>query len=421
LNFHEYCDNSDFRRKGFSKMKLCLDLRFLRFLSVILFCGIFAPCHASKVCPLCKTRFEDGLNFCPIDGRPLKSEKNLPTGKVEISLLPSDSILSLDGISRGKGPNFNFELPPGEHRLEASAEGYTPQKLKFSVVSGQTQKFSLELSKIFPDGTEKREATNLPEKSPETISAFLPSNPDYSNMIEIKPGSFLLGSERGNSDERPLRRVKTSGFLIDRYEVTCAQYQKFLNAVKKHGHLWCHPLEPPNKDHTPFHTYAWALKFSWVGGRPPSGMEDYPVVLVDWFDAYAYANWCGKRLPSEDEWEIAAGGGDGRDYPWGNNFSPDLCNLGDSPTRVGLKPEGRSPWGVEDMAGNVAEWTATGYEPDARDGKPFTGRFGQPVIRGGSWDDESKSCRISARDVHRSPYYRSTTVGFRCVADLPKK
>jgi formylglycine-generating enzyme required for sulfatase activity len=146
-------------------------------------------------------------------------------------------------------------------------------------------------------------------------------------------------------------------------------------------------------------------------------MLDVPVVLVDWFDAYAYARWAGKRLPTEDEWEIAARAGDGREYPWGNTFSMDKCNVGEQPLSVGLYPEGVSPWGIHDMAGNVAEWTATAYEANPRDAFEFYGKYGLPVVRGGSWDDTSKGCRSSARDTRRSPLYRSTTLGFRCVSD----
>lgn len=353
--------------------------------------------------------FDDGVKFCPFDGKQLKSQKEGRKGRVEIQVSPPDAALKIDGLPRGSGPTLSIDLPPGQHRLEAASTGFAPQKLSFSITEGQTQAFTLELPKISDDDN----LNSIP--SIENIPAdSTPTKIDVP-MIEIKTGTYLLGSERGNPDERPVRKIKTKGFHIDKYEVTCAQYQPFLDSVKSDGHKHCHPLEPPNKDHTPYHTYAWALRFSWLGGKPPSGMEEYPVVLVDWFDAYAYAAWAGKRLPTEDEWEIAAGAGDGRDYPWGNNFYVDRCNIGDYPIKVGSYHDGESPWGLQDMSGNVAEWTATVYETDPRDGKLFDGRFGQPIIRGGSWDDESKGCRVSARDVHRSPYYRSTTVGFRCV------
>jgi iron(II)-dependent oxidoreductase len=379
------------------------------------------PALAVKVCPTCKTKFDDGVNFCPHDGKPLKAEKAAPSGKAEITVIPVAAEISVDGIARGSGPRLVLDLPAGEHGLTVSLKGFAEQKLKFTVQPGQLHKLSLELNSLESLGAAPAAATTTTTTAVEAILPHTPAEPDrevdYSGMVEVNAGSYLLGNERGNQDERPLRRVKTPGFLIDRHEVTCAQYLPFLEAVRRDGHKYCHPLEPPHKDHTPFHTYAWALRFSWVGGKPPSGMENHPVVLVDWFDAYAFANWSGKRLPTEDEWEIAAGSGDGREFPWGNTFGPEKCAVGDAPVPVGAYPDGMSPWGAHDMAGNVSEWTATVYEADARDGKVFQGRHGQPIIRGGSWDDSFRSCRVSARDVHRSPYYRSTTVGFRCVAD----
>jgi len=380
------------------------------FLGLIVFLFLAGPAFAVKECPVCGKTFDDGVSFCPFDGKTLKTVSKAEQGKVEITLTPPDASLSVDGIPRGKGPSLTFELPAGDHRLEATAPGFSPFRLSFSLASRQQQKLTVELTGGNTAGKPKDSGSG-----PETQLAIRLD----ASMVEVKPGSFLLGSDRGNFDERPLRKVKNPGFWVDKYEVTCTQYQRFLESIRKMGHVKCHPNEPSNKDHTPFHTYAWALRFSWLGGNPPAKMADCPVVLVDWFDAYAYARWAGKRLPSEDEWEIAAGGGAGQDYPWGNTFSAEICSNGDYPIRVGAYPAGSSAWGALDMSGNVAEWTDTMYEPDARDGKPFDGRHGQPIIRGGSWDDESKGCRVSARDVHRTPFYRSTTVGFRCVSDVP--
>lgn len=366
------------------------------------FC-LSVPAFAGRECPECGKTFDDGVNFCPFDGGKLRQADQGEHGTLIVHVAPPEASMLIDGLPRGNGPELRFEIPAGDHRLEAAAPGFTPQKISFSVASGQEQKLSLELAPAVPSAPS---ASNVTPDS-------------KSEMVEVKGGFYVLGNERGNQDERPLRKIKNPGFWVDRYEVTCNEYQRFINAVKRDGHKWCHPAEPPQKDHIPYHTYAWALRFSWLGGRPPTGMEECPVVLVDWYDAYAYAKWAGKRLPTEDEWEIAAGGGDGREYPWGSNFRVENVNTGGYPVKVGSFPDGASPWGTLDMAGNVAEWTATAYEPDARDGRHFNGHYGQPIIRGGSWDDESKGCRISARDVHRTPFYRSTTVGFRCVRDTP--
>lgn len=365
-------------------------------------CLIAVPSWALKQCPGCQKSFEDTVNFCPFDGTKLEPVPGQQILSLELQTEPADAVLRLNGsIVSGKTVQMKFGT---ENTVEIASEGFQTSQIAIFPKNLNELRLSVSLGKLSP------------EAARQTKMAALANNRDH-DMALVKGGVYTLGSDRGNHDERPVRKIELNDFWMDRHEVTCAQYQRFLEDIRKHGHLWCHPSEPPHKDHTPYHTYAWALKFSWVGGQPPRGMADFPVVLVDWFDAYAFAKWAGKRLPTEDEWEAAARGGDGRDYPWGNTFSLDKCNIGDQPLAVGTFPDGASPWGILDLAGNVAEWTATSYEEKPRDSKIFTGKFGLPIIRGGSWDDNSKACRSSARDVRRSPVYRSTTVGFRCVSD----
>lgn len=377
----------------------------LRYFAVILFLLHVAvlPAFAMKNCPVCRQNFQDTLNFCPVDGAKLELVEDKDIRQIDFKITPAGAAVKVDGKSVDSS-TVDF-LPGRDYVIEIASEGFKPSI--FTVRQIDPVKTSVALS-LCPLSPEEARAIKLQSMA---------GSRDH-DMVEIRAGSYTLGSDRGNHDERPVRKVETPGFWIDRYEVTCAQYQRFLEDVRKHGHKWCHPSEAHHKDHAPYHTYAWALKFSWVGGQPPRGMGDYPVVLVDWYDAYAYASWAGKRLPSEDEWEIAARGTDGREYPWGNTFSLERCNIGDQPLAVGTFPDGVSPWGVHDLAGNVSEWTATAYEPRPLDSRLFSGKFGQPIIRGGSWDDNSKTCRSAARDVRRSPVYRSTTVGFRCVSDV---
>lgn len=379
---------------------------------VFFFCSLSLAVWALKVCPDCKKTFDENVNFCPFDGKSLEIQAKLPSGIIRVAVSPVSADLKLDGMPRGTASSFSFELTPGTHKIELNQDGYAPQIFSFTVRDKHEQEFFLTLTPW------QTPAEGISEANSEYITPGIRSD-SFKEMMEVKEGWYYLGSDRGNPDERPIRRKLTKGFFIDRFEVTNSQYKKFLDDVRKFGHRWCHEDEQKNKDHTPFHTYAWALQFSWVGGRPPIGKEDFPVVLVDWFDAFAYAKWAGKRLPDEDEWEIAAGGNDKRDYPWGITFSQEKCGQSGGPVPVGSFPDGASPWGVEDMAGNVAEWTATTYEKNPRDSKPFLGRYGQPIIRGGSWDDNAHSCRVRARDVRRTPFYRSTTVGFRCVSDMP--
>ena len=141
------------------------------------------------------------------------------------------------------------------------------------------------------------------------------------------------------------------------------------------------------------------------------------MTFVDWFEAAAFCKWAGGRLPSDKEWEAAARGPEGDQYPWGNDWEDGLCNTDEAglgvTSPVGLFPRSRqAEFGIEDLAGNVWEWCASLYDPSDKD-RPDT-----RVLRGGSWDRRQDFAR-SAYRLWSSPRFRSYAVGFRVVRSSP--
>jgi len=225
--------------------------------------------------------------------------------------------------------------------------------------------------------------------------------PDHGEMLAVPGGEFLMGSDAAdsNADERPAARIMVNDFLIDRVEVTNRRYRTCVEAGA------CSvPLGPP---------YDAATKL------------DHPVGLVSWQQAREYCRWAGKRLPTEAEWEKAARGTDGRRYPWGDRFEPGRLNADYSGGLVaaGSFPDGASPYGVLDMAGNVWEWTSSLYRPypyDAADGREDPEARGARVNRGGSWYYGAKYVRTSYRATADQQYRRVADLGFRCARSLER-
>ena len=248
------------------------------------------------------------------------------------------------------------------------------------------------------------EAARLPLVVPEAarptvVERLQPFEPD---MILIPAGEFLMGSDPRKDkdaydDEQPQHTLYLPDYHLARTPVTNAQYAAFVQAT---GH------DEPRR---------------WEGGKPPRGKWEHPVVSVSWHDAVAYCRWLSEvtgqpyRLPSEAEWEKGARGSDGRIYPWGNRWDAKRCNSeeggrGDT-TPVGAYPQGASPYGLLDSAGNVWEWTRSlwgreasrpdfGYPYDAGDGREDLGAGDKVrrVVRGGSFIFVHWSVRCAARD-----------------------
>lgn len=241
-----------------------------------------------------------------------------------------------------------------------------------------------------------------------TQSREVIQRPGPAPMTLVPAGEFVMGTrqeyEMADKDERTAHTVFLEAFYIDQYEITTARYAKFLQETKR----------PTPK--------YWSEQVL-------TQHERKPVVGVDWNDAAGYCAWVEKRLPTEAEWEKAARGTDQRLYPWGNeepsrqwaNFDH-CCDKGyEALTEVGSFEQGKSPYGVYDMAGNVWEWVA-----DSSDGGPYgrrrernpTGLSSDKkrVVRGGAWDSAPVYVRSSYR-LRLSPAFRLDNIGFRCARD----
>jgi len=251
-------------------------------------------------------------------------------------------------------------------------------------------------------------------------------------LVYIAAGEFLMGAdnERPRSDPdlkdacRPQHAVTLEPYCIGRCPVTNADYQLFIENTPEHP--------------VPYSPMRFAQRYNWDRQTRtfPRGLEDHPAVLLTWQDALAYCQWLGKvtgyhcRLPTEAEWEKAAcwdpATGQARLYPWGDKFDEDRCNvdahgalrLESSPVGQ-YSPAGDSPYGLEDAAGNVWEWTSSLYQPypyDAHDGRENPGSKGNRVVRGGAYDEGPLLARCAWRNGVR-PNLRLANVGFRVACE----
>ncbi len=214
-------------------------------------------------------------------------------------------------------------------------------------------------------------------------------------MVKVPAGQFVYGNE----PERKLTIATIEeDFEIDRYPVTNEDFLTFLNEVK----------ETRQNEFAEWVRHDRSrIKQSASGFEIEAGFERHPVVGISWHAATAYAEHVKKRLPTEQEWEKAARGIDGRHYPWGEEFDPKKCNTLEgeqaTTTEVEKYDKGRSPYGANDMAGNVWDWTASPWESGGK----------STVVRGGSWDSHLHDAACAAR-YNYPPDDRSSDIGFRC-------
>jgi formylglycine-generating enzyme required for sulfatase activity len=226
------------------------------------------------------------------------------------------------------------------------------------------------------------------------------SKEDGARLHYVPAGAFTMGNDAGWAAQKPAHEVSLGAFWIDETEVTNRMYALCVQAGA------C--LQPQN-----------VSSYNREGYYLDTQYAEYPVVYVSWQDANTYCAWAGRVLPSEAQWEKAARGSDGRLYPWGGQApSEDLLNNFDvsfleDTVQVGSYPQGASPYGALDMAGNAWEWTADwfdaypGGDPAASEGYGHTYR----VLRGGSYVDAADA----TTRYGNSPELRNYDIGFRCV------
>jgi formylglycine-generating enzyme required for sulfatase activity len=246
-----------------------------------------------------------------------------------------------------------------------------------------------------------------------------PEAPLLAEMAIVPAGEFPMGTgyleslgaesldsrvgEVQLSEEQPQHAVYLDTYAIGIHPVTVAEYRRFCEAT---GNAM---PKPPN--------WGW--------------FDDHPVVKVNWFEATAFCEWAGKRLPTEAEWEKAAGGADGRLFPWGNGWDVNAghcdchhhCQWSGSTAPVGTHPAGVSPYGCHDMIGQVWEWCADWADPDyyrdsPRENPRWPAEGWSRILRGGSW---KSNCLEDLRFTDRSwsyPDVRNEAVGFRCAGEV---
>jgi len=238
---------------------------------------------------------------------------------------------------------------------------------------------------------------------------------DHQEMVLIPAGLGYRGHGTG-PPYGPRHVFSQRAFLIDRTEVTCAQFARFLAQVARvNDRIYRHPEDP-----------GVSLRpIQWPTIEAPEGEGDLPVRGVNWYAAWAYARWVGGRLPTEAEWERAAAGPEGRPYPWGSTFDPVRVRCqAPGPLPAASLETGASPYGLLNMAGNVREWCEDRYDPRwllsvARTNPVGPPQGGHRVVRGGSFASSLDALMTPCREhALPTPHPELTDVGFRVARDF---
>ena len=347
-----------------------------------------------------------------------------------VTSTPSGADIYIDGVRIGKTPLVNYKINTGasrERQVEVSLElsGYQSRVVQLTLKGGQNTSWDKRLKKI---RVSTEQILPLPSAAPIELSGGIPED-----MVLIPAGEFQMGNNapEAENNERPVHTVYVNAFYMDIYEVTNAQYKKFLDANPQWG-----KSRSRRKVRLTGQYSGDYLKY-WNGNNYPRGKGDHPVVYVSWYAAMAYAQWAGKHLPTEAEWEKAARGGlIGKKYPWGDSTDSKKANYGSDimdTTAVGLYPP--NPYGLYDMAGNVWEWCLDEYKSDFYKNSPsqnpvagegsiaytinnVTNIKSDRVLRGGSWYGDPMEFLRAATRLGNAPTYTNLNVGFRCVKTL---
>ncbi|OQY44119.1 MAG: hypothetical protein B6242_13365 [Anaerolineaceae bacterium 4572_78] len=255
-----------------------------------------------------------------------------------------------------------------------------------------------------PTSTNTPVPTLTSTSTPEPIPTSIPAPRHQVEMILIPAGSFTIGSNDGQPENGPPFITDLPAFEIDKFEVTNHAFALFVEDI---GHV----------------TEAEKIGIGKTWQDYSQDRENHPVVKVTWLDAVAFCEWADKRLPTEAEWEKAARGTDQRIYPWGNEFDATRTNGKSAGLRdtapVGSFPNGVSPYGVHDMAGNVWEWTVAWYQgyPNTTADNQYFGNQAR-VTRGGAWFDEPVHLTTFNRNAAVPDITANDDLGFRCVRDI---
>ena len=271
------------------------------------------------------------------------------------------------------------------------------------------------------------EIVDLPRQ--ELSHIIIPDDVDVPDaMVFIPAGEFQMGSEdeEANEDEHPIHAVFLDAYTMDISPVTNSEYREFIYANPQ----W--RKTDSYGEHISIEFQDGSYLRDWKAETFPDGKADHPVTQVSWYAAMAYAQWKGKRLPTEAEWEKAARGGvDGKRYPWGDSIEGVVFKSDDT-TSIGISPV--NGYGLYDISGNVWEWCLNAYDSDfylvSPPRNPFPETIKVPwvvnnfrmvksprVLRGGPWGIDSQGVRVSHR-FSGNPMDTFPTFGFRCVMDV---